>query len=687
MYVKMTRWLFFIILSGYSLLALGQNLNTMQDTIAYYNSTKRLVSGLSDGETITYSPTISADGRTMIFQGSTGDGTYKLFESRLTDNNQWSKPVALDMINYFGDSSAFIAGPNLSFDGNTLYFFASFKMGEPENIYYSVRQNNTWSAPVNIGDVINSSGYEGFPSISADGKTLYFVRTNVQGPQDRDLKRQASFCTSIYSSTKDKDGKWTLPKKLPFPINQDCEKAPRIMADGRTLIFSSNRPGGPGDFDMLQSTRNVLGEWSIPRPLDFVNTPLSDQLPSIDARGELMYYTFNNQSIYSIVIPPHLRQFVNNIIQGYVTDQDSGQGIAAEILVTDAFTSELVMKLDNNPSDGRYTLVLPVGRRFNVEIKKNGYSSYSEAFDLRNERTYKETRRDVKLFRSIDLTVGVSDLEIFEAVPAEIKVKIFGQSQFLREVKNDSRTGLAKIALPIGNKYEVIVSSPNFKSEIFTLDVSGLVLYRNFEQEVELQPEKTGVMINVADLINDSKVKSKIILRNKDRDEIIEVNGNEMVQLRVGDRYELEATSDQGYAFSSTSINVDGSAIAPVDIKLQKLELDSKLALRDINFESNSAQLSETSFVELQRVVKLMLENPSLKVEIAAHTDDVGSDGYNLILSRKRAESVLNYLVDQRVPKERFTFRGYGKAQPKVPNSNDENRAINRRVELKILTI
>ncbi|HMP98612.1 MAG TPA: OmpA family protein [Cyclobacteriaceae bacterium] len=683
----MLRYLIISISISYVFSANAQQLNTREDSINYYNSTKRLVTGLSEGENITYSPTISADGRTMIFQSSVPGGTYKLYESRLNNNGEWGKPIPLDNINNYGDSTSFIAGPNLSFDGNTLYFFAAFKLGEAEDIYYSVRQNNSWSEPINIGSVINTTGYEGFPSISADGKTLYFVRANAQGPQDRDLRRQAAFCTSIFISEKDSQGNWTSAKRLPFPINQDCEKAPRIMADGRTLIFSSNRPGGMGDYDMYQSTKNVLGEWTFPRPLDYVNTPLSDQLPSIDARGELMYYTFNNQSIYSIVIPPHLRQFVNNIIQGFITDQDTNKGIAAEILVTDAFTSELVMKIDNNPSDGRYTIVLPAGRRFNIEIKKAGYSSYSEAFDLRSVKQYQETRRDVKLFKSIDLTVGVSDKEIFEAIPADVKVKVFGQNQFIRETKSDARTGLARLALPIGEKYEVIVSAANFKSEIFTLDASGLVLYRNFDKEVELQPEKTGVMINVADLVNDSKVKSKIVLRNKDRDEIIEVNGNEMVQLRVGDRYELEATSDQGYAFSSTLINVDGAATAEVEIKLQKLERDSKLALRDITFESNSAQLSEVSFTELQRVVKLMLENPSLKVEISAHTDDVGADAYNLVLSNKRAQSVLNYLVDQNVPKERFTFRGYGKAQPKVPNNSEENRAINRRVELKILTI
>lgn len=683
----MLRLGFLLVFSGFCISVCGQELRTMQDTINYYNSTKRLVPGLTGSAGISYSPTISADGRTMIFQGNVGGGVYRLFESRLSADGSWSTPKPLDKINNYSDSTSFIAGPNLSFDGNTLYFFASFNIGEAEDIFYSIRQGDEWSEPINAGPVINSSAYEGFPSISADGKTLYFVRANTAGPQDRDLRKQGAFCTSIFISEKDDQGNWTTPKKLPFPINQDCEKAPRIMADGKTLIFSSNRPGGMGDYDMYQSVKNVLGEWTFPRPLSFVNTPLSDQLPSIDARGELMYYTFNNESIYSILIPPHLRQFVNNIIQGYITDQDTRQGIAAEILVTDAFTSELVMRLDNNPSDGRYTVVLPVGRSFNIEIRKSGYSSFAEAFDLRNIKEYRELNRDVQLFKSVNLSVAVNDIEIFEAVPADIRIKVFGQSQFLNEIKNDQRTGLARLSLPIGQKYEVIVSAKNFKSEVFILDASGLVLYRNFDKEVELYPEKTGVMINVADLINDSKVKSKIILRNKDRDEIIEVSGNEMVQLRVGDRYELEATSDQGYAFTSTILNVEGASTKAVDIKLQKLERDAKLALRDINFESNSALLSEISFSELQRVVKLMLENPNLKVEIAAHTDDIGSDVYNLILSNKRAESVLNYLVDQNVPKDRFTFKGYGKAQPKVPNTNEENRAINRRVELKILTI
>jgi len=220
-------------------------------------------------------------------------------------------------------------------------------------------------------------------------------------------------------------------------------------------------------------------------------------------------------------------------------------------------------------------------------------------------------------------------------------------------------------------------------------------MYRNFERDVELQPEKVQVFINVTDLKNNSKVRSRILIRNKTRDEVIEVSGNEYVSLRAGlragDRYEIEATSDQGYAFNSTVLDLseaasaEQTATAQVAMKLMKLEKNARLELKDILFESNSYRLSEVSYAELRRVVKLMKENPDLRVEIAAHTDDVGSEAYNLKLSEKRAQSVVEFLVDNQISPDRFVARGYGESQPVVPNDSEENRARNRRVELKIL--
>jgi outer membrane protein OmpA-like peptidoglycan-associated protein len=166
------------------------------------------------------------------------------------------------------------------------------------------------------------------------------------------------------------------------------------------------------------------------------------------------------------------------------------------------------------------------------------------------------------------------------------------------------------------------------------------------------------------------------------------VGGNTVVSLRAGDRYEMEVTSDQGYAFSSSVIDLTTGAAPPlVEVKLLKLEVDAKLALRDINFESNSDKLTDVSFRELERVVQLMNENPTLRVEVAAHTDDIGSDTYNLNLSQKRARSVMDYLLHNKINVDRFVAKGYGESQAKVPNDSEGNRAINRRVELKILGI
>ncbi|QSE98897.1 OmpA family protein [Fulvivirga lutea] len=667
-----------ILFTGMEQIAVGQ-----ADTVDY-SKTKRIIENLSDPAAVEYAPSISADGKTIIFEANKG-GSYKLFESKFI-NDDWQLPEPIENVNNFGDSTDLIGGPSISFDGNTLYFFASIGFGNSSDIYYSTRDKSGWSVPQTIGAAINTDGYEAFPSISADGKYLYFVRQNMEGPQSRDLKRYEGFCSSIWRAERNANGEWGTPRKLPYPINLDCEKAPRIMADGKTLIFSSNRPGGQGDYDMYQSTFTPLGEWSRPVPLTYANSAASDQLPTIAAQGDLMYFVYNNQDIYSVVIPPDLRQFVNNIIQGKITDADTDQGIAAKIIVRDALTSSIISEIDNNPEDGAYTVVLAAGKYYNIEVVKEGYSSFIQSFDLRKVTTYQESEVNIELFQNAFLDVAVSDAELFEGLVADVQVKRDGASTFFKTVKTRLPNGTTQIALPIGSNYEFYVSAPNFKSELFTLDLSNLVLYRNFEKEIPLVPEKKEVMINVADLVNNSRVKSKIILRNKDRDERIEVDGNNMVSLRVGDRYEIEATSDQGYAFNSTTLEV-GKNSQGVDLKLLKLEQNAKLELKDILFESNSATLSDISYIELERVIKLMNENPTLRVEVAAHTDDVGSDSYNKILSNKRANSVVTFLEENKIAENRFEYNGYGESQPKVANDSDENRAKNRRVELIVIGI
>ena len=652
--------------------------------------------GLNTADHIEYAPTISADGKTMIFQSNRLEGGgYKLFESKLQSDRSWSEPTELAGINNYGTANDLIGGPTLSFDGNFMIFFASFEGGfGREDIYYSIRGADGWGEPINVGAPINTAGYEGFPSLSADGKTLFFVKEiPVEEIENKIIRKSLTLAYAIYAAKRFDDGTFGEPEMLPLPVNLYSSRAPRIMADNKTLIFSGIRSEEKLDYDLFQTQQNILGNWSMPRSLDYVNTSESDQFSCISASGDLMYFVYAGKDIYSVEIPQDLRQFVNNVVTGKVIDADTQQGIEAIIVVTDALTTDEVMSIKSNAADGHYAIVLAAGRSYNVEFKSPGYSSFTKAYDLRKVTKYQEMNADISLFPSAMLTLNVSDLELFESIESKVVFKEKGSSAVLGTLKTDVIDGRITLNLPLGKIYEVIISANNFKGASFSFDVSGLVMYRNYERDIELKPEKVSVYINVADLKNNAKVKSRILIRNKTRGEVIEVNGNEYVTLRAGDRYEIEATSEDGYAFNSTTLDLSNTAsdtdiaAADVSMKLLKLEVNARLELKEILFESNAFQLSEVSYVELERVIKLMNENPKLKVEISAHTDDVGSERFNTSLSDKRAQSVVDYLIDNSISIDRFVARGYGELQPLVANDDETSRAKNRRVELKVLSV
>ncbi|MDH5608326.1 MAG: OmpA family protein, partial [Cyclobacteriaceae bacterium] len=408
------------------------------------------------------------------------------------------------------------------------------------------------------------------------------------------------------------------------------------------------------------------------------------------------------KDIYMVEIPPHLRQFKNNILQGYIRNGDTGEGMSAELIVSDAFTSRELVHLTNNPNDGRYTVVLAVGSNYNIEVKRDGYTSQSYFFDLINKDEYEEIDQDIELYPSAKLSLNIYDVDIFEPMMANVIISEKGATSASKELVSPV-DGKLELDLPLGKTYEIRIEKENFEMESFTLDVSGLVVYRDFAHDVEMMPIKRQVEINIADLTNNGKIKSRVRIRNQSRDEVILVEGNQTVALRVGDRYEIEATSDQGYAFNSTVIEVtpEGQEVkvrgeeggrdidlsVGIQLNLQPLVVGTDLTLKDILFDSNSDHLDEISYTELQRVVELMMENPTLRVEIDAHTDDVGSDVYNQNLSERRAESVVRFLIENKIDKGRFVARGLGESEPDFPNDTEENRAKNRRVVLKILTI
>ena len=112
---------------------------------------------------------------------------------------------------------------------------------------------------------------------------------------------------------------------------------------------------------------------------------------------------------------------------------------------------------------------------------------------------------------------------------------------------------------------------------------------------------------------------------------------------------------------------------------------DPNLEIGDILFDSGSDRVNPRSFPELDRLSQILVEHPELKLEISAHTDSIGSDNFNQKLSQRRAQSIVNYVISKGVSKDNLIPAGYGESRPVAPNSTEEGRALNRRVECTVL--
>jgi outer membrane protein OmpA-like peptidoglycan-associated protein len=118
-------------------------------------------------------------------------------------------------------------------------------------------------------------------------------------------------------------------------------------------------------------------------------------------------------------------------------------------------------------------------------------------------------------------------------------------------------------------------------------------------------------------------------------------------------------------------------------LQFSKISDGTSISLNNILFEFNKSTLLESSFAEIDKVCKILTETSNLNVEIVGHTDSIGSAEYNEILSMKRAISVRDYLVSKGISVERINCLGLGASKPLLPNTSEENRAKNRRIEFK----
>jgi hypothetical protein len=327
-----------------------------------------------------YAPYMSFDANALLFLSDNNEDNALSIYYTFKENADWKDPVVAPK--NVNSKFNFLRGYALSADGKKMYFSSLKSPGVGGyDILMSEFKGNTWSEPQNFGVPINTKGNEATPSFTFDGNTLYFMRCEKMNAD------KAEAC-KIFVTKKKSTGQWEEPIELPATINTGNSQTPRIMADGETLIFSSDKFQSKGGMD-LYVTKLVNGNWNTPVPLDFVNTDKDDQYVSVNALGRYLLKDaqgVKKSEILEYLIPDVIRPRGMMKLSGTVKDP-TGAVIPAYVSVIDLTTKKRIFN-GRPAADGSILLYLMEGSKYELTIdpEQSEFSYYSKQFDLTSDK-------------------------------------------------------------------------------------------------------------------------------------------------------------------------------------------------------------------------------------------------------------------------------------------------------------
>jgi len=476
--------------------------------------------------------------------------------------------------------------PNPTPDGKYLFFSADHRAGGQgdSDVWFSEFKNGMWQKAQNLGRAVNADKKETIDNVSLDGNTL-LLSGDFAGTYGK---------FDIYTIERTESG-WGQLVHLPKPVNSIyVDEGAYLTSDGNALIFTSDRPGGVGEFrefgsyfegslmgnmDIYVSVKDEKGLWGQPINLgETVNTPYAERSPFLHPDGKTLYFS---------------------------SDGHTGLGRL------DVFKSVRL----SDTSWTEWSKPINLGKEINSPLDDWGYkvgvsgdSAFFAAFDhpegFGGWDIYSiSLPQSAKPSKVITLSGKVKDSK-GNPLSAKIKWEDLSTGKAIGSLNSDPRDGSYFIALPTGKNYGYYAEKQGYYPISNNIDLTDDVKLITLRKDI--------VMASIDDLTRDT----------------------------------------------------------------------IRITINNIFFDFDQYKLKNESKPELERLVTFLEYRSDLKVEIEGHTDNIGSDEYNLNLSELRAKAVKDYLVDNNINPKRIIYRGYGSRHPIAPNDTSEGSAMNRRVSI-----
>jgi outer membrane protein OmpA-like peptidoglycan-associated protein len=500
-----------------------------------------------------------------------------------------------------------------------------------ESVMFSEKISGKWTEPKNLSPEINHEAHDAATFLSTDGKSLILYYG-----QSRNL-----FLTRFSGSgymIDYKNGLWSKPEEFPEPINSvGWESSGCLSPDGQYFFFSSDRAGGNGDLDIYMSKLGLDGKWGRPVNLGAeVNTPANEDAPFMHADGTLYF------------------------------SSDGHKGMGNYDIYKTRFKAGKWQKPEN----------------MGYPINSPEYDSYFHITPNKKHAYFTSVRKE-----------GVGNTDIYFANlkeeikidPASLAIKMRADSLFKADslsaviAKNDPARVPDSVLAMNASKIDSIISNAFVDSSIQS-EFSVATEFRG-----KVIDEEDGKPLHAQIVLVDNKT-NKMLTRAYTNPK----NGVFIIIIPHGGNYGVSSSCD-GYLFNSMNFDVPAfaeSQTIETAIMMSRAEVGAKSTLKNIFFDTGKSDIKKESLGELDRIVDLLNRNLKLRVQINGHTDSSGDNETNKVLSLKRAQSVVDYLIPKGITKTRLQAVGYGEERPLVSNDDEiEGRELNRRTEIEVVEV
>lgn len=522
-----------------------------------------------------------------------------------------------------------------------------------------------------LGSSINTESNELHPLITMDGKTMYFVRAWVpKGSSTANSKNRSSshmeewnknLSNEIWFSEKSNDGRWGLAKKMPRQVNRDTyNDLFYISPDGSTALIRNDFQKGIVNPDKMGISiiKKKGSIWQAPEVVD---------IPGLSkmANGKYLSACMSTNGKVIIMAFSEKKKGIEDDI--YVSTMDK-QGNWSQ--------PQSIGKDINTSGSERSPFLSPDNSTlYFASDRKDGYGGYDIWMSKRRGKGWLAWTPPVNLGPA----VNTEQDEMYYTMEASGDYAYFTSKSNALGFHDIFRVKLKDI-------------EPDKVPQDAALQTS--VVENKTKEEPQAPMNVVVVSGKVTDITSGKPIEAKIVYEDLDDGEELGVatsnplTGEYKIILPYGKRYGIRPELENALGVSKNiDLTVPGEykEITGQNLETAPLKTGTAVTLYNVFFEFAKATLEKESFLELDRMIGVMIKNSNMAIEVQGHTDNVGSDAANMKLSQLRADAVRDYFLLKGISADRVKSSGFGESKPVASNETTEGQAKNRRVEFVIL--